>query len=254
MANGYIAIPVPKAFEDPLDGPEPLREPVPGPMKGLSLILSWACALSVSAAEPAASRAGLAREVPNFLLLDYKGKAYELHRADGRAVVLFFTGNGCPIARQSITKIRELRKKFADQGVVFWMINSYSQDDRESIRKEAEQFKVGSLPVLMDQSQSLAVALGVRRTCEAIALNAKDGTIFYRGGIDDQLSEGAKKPAPTERYLETALTEFLGGKQISQAKAPVHGCLIAFEKISEQEDAPISPAQSARSRCRASAR
>src|SRR5258705_11931392 len=104
MANRYMQCSCQAPFEDPLDCPEPLREPVPGPMKGLSLILSWACALYVGAAEPATSRTGASREVPNFLLLDYKGKAYELHRADGRAVVLFFTGNGCPIARQSISK------------------------------------------------------------------------------------------------------------------------------------------------------
>ena len=175
-----------------------------------------------------------AREVPNFLLLDHRGKAFELHRADGRAVVLFFTGNGCPIARQSIPKLRDLRKKFANQGVTFWIVNSYAHDDRESIRKEAEEFKVGSIPILMDQSQALAVGLGVQRTCEAIAINTKDRTVFYRGGIDDQLTEGAKKPAPTARYLETALTEFLGDKRIAQTTAPVHGCLIAYEKVTEE--------------------
>jgi peroxiredoxin len=184
-----------------------------------------------------------AREVPNFLLLDQRGKAFELHRAEGRAVVLLFTGNGCPIARQSIPKIRDLRKKFGSQGVTFWMVNSYAHDDRESIRKEAEEFKVGSIPVLMDPSQALAIGLGVQRTCEAIAINTKDRSVFYRGGIDDQLTEGAKKPAPTARYLETALIEFLGDKKIAQATAPVHGCLIAFEKVTEEPGASISYAK-----------
>jgi peroxiredoxin len=184
-----------------------------------------------------------AQEVPNFLLLDHRGKAHELHRAEGKAVVLFFTGNGCPIARQSIPKLRELRRKFADQGVTVWMVNTYSQDDRASIRREAEQFRVGSLPVLMDPAQGLALSLNVQRTCEAIALNTKDWTVFYRGAIDDQLAEGAKKPEPTERYLEAALTEFTSGKSISQAKAPVHGCRIAFEKVSDQAEGLVSYAK-----------
>src|SRR5262245_13867438 len=97
-------------------------------------------------------------EVPNFALLDYHGKYYELHRTPARAVVLFFTGNGCPIARQSIPKLRELRRKFADQNVVVWMINSYSQDDRASIRKEVSKYPVGSLSVLMDSRQALALS------------------------------------------------------------------------------------------------
>jgi peroxiredoxin len=181
-----------------------------------------------------------ASEVPNFLLLDYRGKAHELHRAEGKAVVLFFTGNGCPIARHSIPTLRELRKRFGSQGVTFWIINTYSQDDRASIRREAEQFRVGSLPVLMDPSQGLALALDVQRTCEAVAIDTKDWRIFYRGGIDDQLTEGAKKPEPTARYLESALTEFLSDKTISQAKAPVHGCRIAFEKVSDNPEGKVS--------------
>src|SRR5688572_30027753 len=188
-------------------------------MKRLCLFFAAGFALTTVGAENSAlsRKAGLS-DVPNFCLLDYRGKAYELDRVEGRAVVLFFTGNGCPIARQSISKIRDLRRKFAGQRVVFWMVNSYSQDDRESIRKEAQEFKVGSLPVLVDQSQALALGLGVQRTCEAIAINTKDRSVFYRGAIDDQLTEGAKKPAPTERYLETALTEFLTGKPVTRAK------------------------------------
>ena len=55
-----------------------------------------------------------ADEVPNFALLDDQGKNHELHRADGRAVVLFFTGVGCPVARKSAGKLLELKKRFAD--------------------------------------------------------------------------------------------------------------------------------------------
>ena len=49
-------------------------------------------------------------ELINFSLLDYKGRYYELRRVDARAVVLFFTGNGCPVARQSIEKLKVAAK------------------------------------------------------------------------------------------------------------------------------------------------
>src|SRR5215831_18782199 len=45
-------------------------------------------------------------EVPNFSLLDLRGQNQQLRRVDNKAVVLFFTGNGCPIARQSIGKLK----------------------------------------------------------------------------------------------------------------------------------------------------
>ncbi|HTH46004.1 MAG TPA: redoxin domain-containing protein, partial [Candidatus Limnocylindria bacterium] len=53
--------------------------------------------------------AALPREMPDFNLLDLRGRNHELHRAEGKAVVLFFTGNGCPVARQSIEKLQALR-------------------------------------------------------------------------------------------------------------------------------------------------
>ena len=170
-----------------------------------------------------------ADRVLNFGLLDYRGKFYELKRADAQVVVLFFTGNGCPIARQSVSKIRALRSKFSNDGAVFWMLNSNPQDDRRSIEEEAEEFKVGSVPILMDDNQGVARSLGVTRTCEAIAIDTKNYTILYRGAVDDQLTEGAKKPAPTQKYLETALTEFFAGRSITTAKAAVSGCRIKFE-------------------------
>src|SRR5205823_4112800 len=47
-----------------------------------------------------------AGEVLNFALIDHHGRLYELRRAGGKAVVLFFTANDCPVARQSASKIK----------------------------------------------------------------------------------------------------------------------------------------------------
>jgi hypothetical protein len=209
------------------------------------LVIGACCAASfLSAAEPIPERQPSssppkADEVMNFSLLDYKGKYHELRRTEARAMVLFWTGNGCPIAQQSVTKIRALRSRFGNKGVEIWMINSNPQDDRDSIRTEAQEFSVGSIPILKDDLQLVARHLGVTRTAEAIAINTTNWTVFYRGAIDDQLSEGAKKPKPTEKYLEHALTEFLAGQEISKSKTPVKGCLIQFESEADRST-PVS--------------
>ena len=100
----------------------------------LVLALISVLPLPTQAAAPVEERAPRrlepkAGEVLNFSLLDYKGKHYELRRADARVVVLFFTSFGCPIARQSIPKLRSLRSQFGTNGVVFWLVNSSPQDD-----------------------------------------------------------------------------------------------------------------------------
>jgi mono/diheme cytochrome c family protein len=178
--------------------------------------------------------------VSDFSLLDHRGRHFELHRADAKVVVLFIAGNGCPIVRQSIGKVRSLRGKFAKDGVVFWMLNANPQDDRESVAEEAQSFNVGSIPILLDEHQFVARSLGVTRTAEAIAISTKDWTIVYRGAIDDQLTEGAKKPEAGGKHLETALTEFLEDKPVTLAKAPVKGCLIKFENTAKDDAQAVS--------------
>ena len=182
-------------------------------------------------------------EVMNFALLDSKGRFHELRRAQGRAVVLYFTANGCPIARQSYPKLKALRKAFLDQGVEFWLVNANSGDDRASIDKEASDFKISPLPVLEDDSQGVARLLGVKRTGEAIAISTKDWTVFYRGAIDDQFAEGAGKPAASAKFLESALDEFLAGKAISESRTVPRGCLIHFDPAVPGQDRQISYAR-----------
>jgi hypothetical protein len=120
------------------------------------------------------------------------------------------------------------------------MLNANPQDDSESIEEEARSFNFGSIPVLLDEHQFVARSLGVTRTAEAIAISTKDWTILYRGAIDDQLTEGAKKPEATTKYIETALTEFLADKPVTLAKAPVKGCLIRFENAAKDAAQPVS--------------
>jgi peroxiredoxin len=176
----------------------------------------------------------------NFSLLDYKGKYYELRRTDARIVVLFLTGNGCPVARQSIAKLKALRKRYSDRGVAVWMINSNTQDDRESIEKEAADFTEWPLPVLIDDTQQIARMLDVKRTAETICINTSDWTVFYRGALDDQLVEGAQKPKPTEKFVENALEELLAGKAISHPNTAGRGCLITFDTAATAGAAPVS--------------
>ncbi len=183
------------------------------------------------------------REVMNFALLDSGGRLHELRRTDARAVVLYFTMNGCPIARQSYSKLRSLQKKFAESNVAVWLVNVSDSESRADIGKEGRDFGAGSLPMLIDEAQGVVQALGVERTAEAIAISTKDWKIFYRGAIDDQLTEGAKKPAATVQYLQRALEEFFAGKPVTEMTSVVHGCRIHVDSAKDSADTPVSYAR-----------
>src|SRR5688572_15438444 len=82
-----------------------------------------------------ASSRPVAQEVSDFALLDSRGKQYRLRRTSARAVVLFFTANGCPVAEKSFEKLKELQKKFDGDGVQIWLVDSNTADDRRSLRR-----------------------------------------------------------------------------------------------------------------------
>ena len=115
-----------------------------------------------------------AEVVDNFRLTDHQGKSYELYRqTQAPIVVLFVAGNGCPIVRQSLSTLKTLRERFADQKVVFWLLNANPQDDQASVVEEATEFGI-DFPVLMDKTQIVARSLKITRTAEVIAISTKD--------------------------------------------------------------------------------
>jgi peroxiredoxin len=182
-------------------------------MKVIYFCLALLTAVHAGAAEPESSPAissGFntlqAEPVMNFALPDATGKLHELRRTDARAVVLYFTMNGCPIARQSYAKLRTLRKQFGDEGVAIWIINSDDSVTASEVEKEARTYGAGSTPALLDDAQGVTRMLGVKRTCEVIAISSSDFKIFYRGAVDDQLTEGARKPAASTNYRAASTT------------------------------------------------
>ncbi len=181
---------------------------------------------------------GAAVSVPNFNLVDQDDINHELYRAPGKAVVLFFTGNGCPVARKSAPKLNALKEEFEAKGVTFWVVNSYAGDTTEEIRKERRDIGLWGTEFLIDRKQAVAFALGVERTAEVVAISTKDWNIFYRGAIDDQLGEGAEKKEATMHYLQDALTDFLDGKQIVTMSTRPKGCRFSYVDVAGTNGAP----------------
>jgi hypothetical protein len=129
-----------------------------------------------------------------------------------------------------VPKLKALRKTFSGKKVVFWMLDANPQDDRDSVVAEANEFNV-DFPILLDEAQLVARSLGVKRTAEAICINTKDWTVFYRGAIDDQLNIGAKKSRRRRITWRTHWQVFGRRRNRHQANA-VAGCLIRFESSS----------------------
>jgi peroxiredoxin/mono/diheme cytochrome c family protein len=166
--------------------------------------------------------------VDNFRLLDQAGASHELYYlSDTRAVVLMTYGNGCGIVQKSLPRLREIRDEYRAKGVEFLLIDPNLQDDRDAVAKEAAEFG-NDLPILVDETQLIAEALGVDRTADVFVIDPKSWKLVYRGPMDDRLSYGAQKPVANKPYLTDALDATLAGHPVAVAKAEAVGCLINF--------------------------
>jgi AhpC/TSA family protein len=166
--------------------------------------------------------------VDNFRLLDHRGASHELYYlSDAKAVVLMVHGNGCPIVRNTLPVLREIRDRYRAQGVEFILLNSNLQDDRDSIAKEAAEFKT-EFPILVDEAQLIGEALGVTRTADVYVIDPKSWKLVYRGPVDDRLAYGTQRAAAEKHYLTDVLDAMLDGKPVAVSQADALGCLVNF--------------------------
>lgn len=192
-----------------------------------------------------------AKPVADFALADQHGAVHRLSGyRDAAAVVFMVQGNGCPIVRTALPDLAAVRAQFAERNVAFLMINANLQDDRDSIRAEAEEWGI-DLPILVDETQAVGRRLALTRTAETLLFApppeaAAEWQLAYRGPINDRLSYGRQRAAANEHYLATAIDAVLAGEEPAVAARDAKGCLISFPPpdgdLADQPNPKPSPA------------
>ncbi len=172
----------------------------------------------------------------DYALYDQNGEFHRLsYYNDQKAIVLWVQGNGCPIVRNALTDFNEVVSEYTDKGVVFFMLNSNLQDNREQIAQEATDFHF-EVPVLVDSAQLVADALNITLTAEAIVLHPTTREILYRGPINDRLDYEAQRDQPGETYLKNALDDILADSYPKDRKKMSKGCKVTRKSFLEKND------------------
>ena len=108
------------------------------------------------------------------------------------------------------------------------MFNSNIQDNLPRIAKEADEFGI-DFPIIKDEGQQLAKALGVERTAEVFVVDTETLDVLYRGPINDQLGYETQRNNASEWYLKDALNTILAGGIVNMDDIPdSKGCLVAI--------------------------
>ncbi len=180
--------------------------------RGLGLaVLCLLAGTNPAVAEPA--------RVGDFALLDHSGTFHQLsYYGDQKAIVIVVHGNGSEPLRKAATELHKLRRTYESQGVVFFMLNSLFEDSRSAIAEEAREHQY-ELPILLDETQLVAEALGIERIGEALVINPQRMTLDFRGSLSDG------------KTLEAVLDALVAGKPVPVVSG-ARGSLANSEKIS----------------------
>ena len=126
-------------------------------------------------------------------------------------IVLVFISTDCPIANAYHPHLQTLHTDYSPQGVSFFLVHSTRAITSDEIQAHADEYQL-SIPIVLDQDQTIATALSAEVTPEVIVLPRHSTTSAYRGAIDNlHAGYGKKRPAATEHYLRDALDQLLAG-------------------------------------------
>jgi len=144
--------------------------------------------------------------------------------AGAKCVVVAFTCNSCPYARDVEERLIELTKEFSESEMrlVAINVNVVKDDSLDAMKKRAEE-KAFPYPYLHDPTQKIAKDFGAIKTPEFFVLDAT-GKIAYMGSLDD--SPDGK--AVTHRYVADAVRAVLSGQKPKTTETVPIGCRVRY--------------------------
>ncbi len=162
---------------------------------------------------------------------DISGTSLSLNDAKGKqGLLVIFSCNTCPWVIDWQDRYVSIANEFLPQGFGVIAVNSNEAyfdgvDSFEAMQKHAKKNGY-NFYYTVDEKSQLAKAFGATRTPH-IYLFDSEGTLVYRGAIDDN-SKNAKKVKKT--YLADAMNAILAGEPIAPASTKAFGCTIKFAK------------------------
>jgi peroxiredoxin len=144
--------------------------------------------------------------------------------ADAKCIVVAFTCNSCPYARDVEDRLIELTREFPAPDVRLVAINvNLVDDDLLPAMKQRAQEKAFPYPYLHDATQKIARDYGAMKTPEFYVLTAA-GKVAYMGALDDSPDGQAVK----QRYVADAIGAVLAGQAPETTETVPIGCRIRY--------------------------
>jgi peroxiredoxin len=193
-----------------------------------------ALSLSVLCAAAALAQPEVGKPAPEFALKDLAGKEHKLSDFKGKTVVLEWVNYGCPFVKKHYDSknMQTLQKEATADGVVWLQICSSAPGKQgnatpgEAKAKSAE-YGAASTAYLVDESGTVGKLYNAKTTPEMFVIN-KDGTLVYKGAIDDNSSPSPDTVAGATNYVKAALKSLADGQPVATASTKPYGCSVKY--------------------------
>ncbi len=163
-------------------------------------------------------------DAPDFQLLDYKGRRYQLGEIRGKIVVLNFWSAECPWSERVDNELIACLGEWKDQVRVWW-IDANANETPELIEQVAI---VRKLPVvLLDQNQAVADLFGAQTTPHFFIID-RAGKLAYQGAWDDITF---RQRVSTRLYVPQVVEALINNLAPGVSVTSPYGCVLvrAFE-------------------------
>ena len=159
--------------------------------------------------------------IVDFTLPDAGGAMRSLSSLEGKnGTVLIFIAVQCPVSNGYNERMEKLAQDYKARGINVVGINANSTESAADVKDHAAKNNL-TFPILKDNGNKIADALGASRTPEAYFIDAGN-KLLYHGRIDN--SRDVTQVQSSE--LRDALDATLAGKPVGKATAPAFGCSI----------------------------
>ena len=173
----------------------------------------------------AAWSAPVGEKAPDFEAKDSQGKQVKLSELQGKYVVLEWFNHQCPFVKGQYDpgKMQALQQKWTDEGVVWIAICSSApgkqgHNSAEAANALTEEKGAHPTHVILDEEGAIGRLYDAKTTPHMFVISP-EGVLLYNGAIDDK---------GELNYVDQALTEAIGGKDVSVAVTKSYGCSVKY--------------------------
>jgi peroxiredoxin len=171
---------------------------------------------------------------PAFTGVDTAGTTHSLADFMGKTVVLEWTNHDCPYVMKHYGSgnMQALQKRAEADGAVWLTVISSAPGKQGHVSPEqadriAAERGAGPTAILLDPEGAIGRAYDARTTPHMYVIDG-DGTLVYRGGIDDRPTADRADVEGANNYVTAALADLSAGRDVQTPTSRPYGCSVKY--------------------------